>query len=404
MGGATLLSNQDKGSGGIGCVKLLRYYVPKALRSNIRHSKPEQYSCVRREPVILKCLRHDNTLDIGQPITVIPHLLRDLNKNFKRFFTGAQNDKDTIPRPQGRGCHEVTGEGLSDKNVSEAHSKHLVPYCHSNLVSSQKAAFTLAECATHVDMSDNIRRVAFTLAEVLITLGIIGIVAALTIPTLITNYQKKVLKTQFMKKYAEISQVLLFEKNDFGENIRTYCIKYDSSNAVYINIDACETMFDKYFKVVGKCEYKEDVVTYNKTQGAYVTFGAAYKPEKLLSDGTCFESNVNAAKLGLTFDMNGADKGPNALGHDIFTFWVDNNNYLVPIQQTGTYTEEEVQNGIEECLAQGKTSCSTSWNQMGFPCNKASTQQGNGIGCSWYALHDVCPDDETQSYWDCLPK
>ncbi len=33
---------------------------------------------------------------------------------------------------------------------------------------------------------------AFTLAEVLITLAIIGIVAALTIPTLISNYQKKI--------------------------------------------------------------------------------------------------------------------------------------------------------------------------------------------------------------------
>lgn len=32
---------------------------------------------------------------------------------------------------------------------------------------------------------------AFTLAEVLITLGIIGVVAALTIPTLVNNYRKK---------------------------------------------------------------------------------------------------------------------------------------------------------------------------------------------------------------------
>ena len=50
----------------------------------------------------------------------------------------------------------------------------------------KRIAFTLAEGATHVDMSDNIRRVAFTLAEVLITLAIIGVVAAMTIPTLIT--------------------------------------------------------------------------------------------------------------------------------------------------------------------------------------------------------------------------
>ena len=40
---------------------------------------------------------------------------------------------------------------------------------------------------------------AFTLAEVLITLGIIGVVAALTIPTLINTYNAKVRETQIKK-------------------------------------------------------------------------------------------------------------------------------------------------------------------------------------------------------------
>ena len=42
----------------------------------------------------------------------------------------------------------------------------------------------------------------FTLAEVLITLGIIGVVAAITLPTVIQNYQKQVLVTQLKKMYA----------------------------------------------------------------------------------------------------------------------------------------------------------------------------------------------------------
>ena len=49
----------------------------------------------------------------------------------------------------------------------------------------KKAAFTLAEGATHVAQSPKPRRAAFTLAEVLITLGIIGVVAAMTLPALI---------------------------------------------------------------------------------------------------------------------------------------------------------------------------------------------------------------------------
>ena len=50
---------------------------------------------------------------------------------------------------------------------------------------------------------------AFTLAEVLITLGIIGIVAAMTMPVLIAKYRSKVLETQFKKRYSEVSQVFI---------------------------------------------------------------------------------------------------------------------------------------------------------------------------------------------------
>ena len=48
----------------------------------------------------------------------------------------------------------------------------------------------------------------FTLAEVLITLGIIGVVAALTIPTLISKYQKKQVETKLKQTYSVLSQAL----------------------------------------------------------------------------------------------------------------------------------------------------------------------------------------------------
>ena len=47
---------------------------------------------------------------------------------------------------------------------------------------------------------------AFTLSEVLITLGIIGIVAAMTMPVLIANYQKQVQVAQIKKVYSTFSQ------------------------------------------------------------------------------------------------------------------------------------------------------------------------------------------------------
>ena len=52
------------------------------------------------------------------------------------------------------------------------------------------------------------RKVAFTLAEVLITLGIIGVVAAMTLPTLIQNHQKRSLEVATQKFYSTMSQAV----------------------------------------------------------------------------------------------------------------------------------------------------------------------------------------------------
>ncbi len=48
----------------------------------------------------------------------------------------------------------------------------------------------------------------FTLAEVLIILGIIGVVAALTMPTFIANHKKKVVVTRMQKFYSSMNQAL----------------------------------------------------------------------------------------------------------------------------------------------------------------------------------------------------
>ena len=55
---------------------------------------------------------------------------------------------------------------------------------------SRGNGFAYVEGAKHVANCNNSRKMAFTLAEVLITLGIIGVVVAMTMPSLIANYQK----------------------------------------------------------------------------------------------------------------------------------------------------------------------------------------------------------------------
>ena len=63
---------------------------------------------------------------------------------------------------------------------------------------------------------------AFTLAEVLITLGIIGVVAALTLPGLITNYQKKVTAVRLEKFYTIMSQAVMSWSVEDGIDTATF--------------------------------------------------------------------------------------------------------------------------------------------------------------------------------------
>ena len=61
------------------------------------------------------------------------------------------------------------------------------------------------------------KRAAFTLAEVLITLGIIGVVAAMTMPTLITNHQKEVTAKRLEQTYSILSQAMTRAQADHGD-------------------------------------------------------------------------------------------------------------------------------------------------------------------------------------------
>jgi len=61
------------------------------------------------------------------------------------------------------------------------------------------------------------KKTAFTLAEVLITLGIIGVVAALTIPSLIANYQKQEAVTKLKKFYNTMNQAVKLSEIENGD-------------------------------------------------------------------------------------------------------------------------------------------------------------------------------------------
>lgn len=77
------------------------------------------------------------------------------------------------------------------------------------------------------------RRTAFTLAEVLITLGIIGVVAALTLPTLMQNYQKQVAINRLKVNYNVMSNAVRMAEAEYGD-ITTW---EDVSNSINLDYD-----------------------------------------------------------------------------------------------------------------------------------------------------------------------
>lgn len=126
----------------------------------------------------------------------------------------------------------------------------------------KRIAFTLAEDATHVAHWDNSRKIAFTLAEVLITLGIIGVVAAMTIPTLMANHRKKVVETKLEKIYSVMNQAINLTNAEYGD-VTNWIIDCGSSNSPTCSINEVENWFNS---TIGKhLETLKTGKTKNKT-------------------------------------------------------------------------------------------------------------------------------------------
>ena len=101
---------------------------------------------------------------------------------------------------------------------------------------------------------------AFTLAEVLITLGVIGIVAAMTLPTLIQNYKKHVVETKLSKFYTTINQAVAMSTAQNGEPA-DWVKDCGSSSAITCTTDETIEWFKTYigkYMSVSKIEPAED--------------------------------------------------------------------------------------------------------------------------------------------------
>ena len=154
------------------------------------------------------------------------------------------------------------------------------------------------------------KQAAFTLAEVLITLGIIGIVAALTMPALIQNHKKSEASARLKKFYSTMQQAILLSENDNGSAkqwTKVDSIEKDPDTGLYDDADAENT--EIYFNT-----YLKKYLKYLKTEKDEET--NLFKV--MLTDGSSFLMR-NGSCIDFIFDYNG-DKFPNAEGRDRYRF------------------------------------------------------------------------------------
>jgi len=176
----------------------------------------------------------------------------------------------------------------------------------------------------------------FTLAEVLITLAIIGVVSALTVPGLMNSYQKQTYVTQLHKVYNEMSQALTQYKTDRNAlNLKEAGLTSDAN---------VQSFIETYFKVVNKCDTVTspcfaNVSEYKNLAGTSATSViSANVKSYVLASGAAIRPllNIEGDKLiNLGVDINGA-KGPNILGRDLFFFGIYNNGLIDDFNDSST--------------------------------------------------------------------
>ena len=178
----------------------------------------------------------------------------------------------------------------------------------------------------------SLRKTAFTLAEVLVTLGIIGVVSAMTVPTLMQNYQRQSYITQLHKVYNEVQQGALRYMTDRNA--------INLMEAGLTNSAAMQEFLRDNFKIVSMGTTDSDMpwnnVSYkNLNGGNWTSHTWGCGQCAVLASGAwvcadnpkCYTYSYGGYTSGYgTFfvDTNGK-KGPNIIGRDAFLmeFWSD---------------------------------------------------------------------------------
>lgn len=216
---------------------------------------------------------------------------------------------------------------------------------------------------------------AFTLAEVLITLGIIGIVAAMTLPTIFNACQKRQYLARLKRSYSILNQAVQLSEEENG-GVGSWDTSLSGSRFFH-------TYFAKYLKyqeeyTSAQLKTKRISKLLNGTNYTGTTFNGSNSYHFILIDGSMITFNLNSSAekgLWVAIDVNGL-KMPNTIGKDTFIFFISADYGLIPLGEEGTPTAWKFGTYSREKVGPKGTS--------GLSCSLTH----NGYWCAALIMHD----------------
>lgn len=240
-----------------------------------------------------------------------------------------------------------------------------------------------------------INKKAFTLAEILMVLVIIGIIAAMTIPSLVQNFTKQKTTAKVKTAYAALSSAYntAIAQNGSPETWGWTDESTANSNGA---ITALNVIIPN-FKILKKCDTGKGCfppsVTYKRLDGANSSYGNfddnIYRAKAQLTNGNSIILHsiskdcstirgINTALKNvcgdIAVDINGFQQ-PNKFGEDVFFFYLTKYGVL----PYGTHYENW------NDPFQGYTGVTN--DMMEYQCNINSTNLHNGIGCAAWVIY-----------------
>lgn len=162
------------------------------------------------------------------------------------------------------------------------------------------------------------KMLAFTLTEVLITLSIIGVISALTVPTLVNNYQRKAEVVQIRKVMNDVETAIDLYITEEG--------KAKFSATPYYKNDEINNLITNKLKYVKSCDANaagcfasENYMTIGSNTNE--EFKCTVKSYLLSSSAAICMVKGNNGIITVNVDVNGPE-GPNIGGRDMFEFYV----------------------------------------------------------------------------------